>query len=83
MYKPLEVLGPEHEYSLVDENLKPLPISDQIIKGYCGRTVNFIELTEFHFGKELQTACYGNQRLTALRLTLNSKKPCTPSRTPA
>lgn len=54
MYKPLEVLGPEHEYSLVDQNLKPMPISDQIIKGYRGRTVNFIELPKFTFGKELQ-----------------------------
>jgi carboxylate-amine ligase len=34
--------------------LKPLPISDQIIKGYCGKTVNFIELPQFTFGKELQ-----------------------------
>jgi glutamate---cysteine ligase / carboxylate-amine ligase len=54
MYKPLEVLGPEHEYSLVDQNLKPMPISDQIIKGCRGRTVNFIELPKFTFGKELQ-----------------------------
>jgi len=54
MYSPLEVLGPEHEYSLVDEALKPLPISGKIIKAYCGRTVNFIELPEFTFGKELQ-----------------------------
>jgi gamma-glutamyl:cysteine ligase YbdK (ATP-grasp superfamily) len=54
MYGPLEVLGPEHEYSLVDQTLKPLPISDKIIKAYCGRTVNFIELPDFTFGKELQ-----------------------------
>jgi gamma-glutamyl:cysteine ligase YbdK (ATP-grasp superfamily) len=54
MYSPLEVLGPENEYSLVDQTLKPLPISDKIIKAYCGRTVNFIELPDFTFGKELQ-----------------------------
>jgi gamma-glutamyl:cysteine ligase YbdK (ATP-grasp superfamily) len=54
MYRPLEVLGPEHEFSLVDQELKPLPISDKIIKAYCGRTINFIELPEFTFGKELQ-----------------------------
>jgi gamma-glutamyl:cysteine ligase YbdK (ATP-grasp superfamily) len=48
------VLGPEHEYSLVGENLKPLPISDKIIKGYCGKIINFIELPKFTFGKEMQ-----------------------------
>jgi gamma-glutamyl:cysteine ligase YbdK (ATP-grasp superfamily) len=53
-YKPLEVLGPEHEFSLVDQELKPLPISDKIIKAYCGRMVNFIELPDFSFGKEMQ-----------------------------
>jgi glutamate---cysteine ligase / carboxylate-amine ligase len=34
--------------------LKPLPISDQIIKAYGGRIINFIELPKFTFGKELQ-----------------------------
>ncbi len=53
-YKPLEVLGPEHEYSLVDKDLKPLPISDKIIKDYCGKIINFIELPSFTFGKEMQ-----------------------------
>jgi len=53
-YKPLEVLGPEHEYSLVDQDLKPMPISDKIIKAYCGKTINFIELPSFTFGKEMQ-----------------------------
>ena len=48
------MLGPEHEYSLVDQELKPLPISDKIIKAYCGKIVNFIELPKFTFGKELQ-----------------------------
>jgi gamma-glutamyl:cysteine ligase YbdK (ATP-grasp superfamily) len=48
------VLGPEHEYSLVDKDLKPLPISDKIIKDYCGKIINFIELPEFTFGKEMQ-----------------------------
>jgi gamma-glutamyl:cysteine ligase YbdK (ATP-grasp superfamily) len=54
MYNSLEVLGPEHEYALVNQDLKPLPISDKIIKDYCGRTINFIELPDFTFGKELQ-----------------------------
>jgi len=48
------VLGPEHEYSLVNQDLKPLPISDKIIKDYCGKIVNFIELPSFTFGKEMQ-----------------------------
>jgi gamma-glutamyl:cysteine ligase YbdK (ATP-grasp superfamily) len=53
-YKTLEVMGPEHEFSLVDEELKPLPIVDKVIKGYCGKTVNFVEHNDFTFGKELQ-----------------------------
>jgi gamma-glutamyl:cysteine ligase YbdK (ATP-grasp superfamily) len=39
---------------LVDSELKPLPISDKIIKGFCGKTINFVELPTFTFGKELQ-----------------------------
>jgi gamma-glutamyl:cysteine ligase YbdK (ATP-grasp superfamily) len=54
-YKPLEVLGPEHEFSLVNEELKPLPIVDKVIKDFHGRIVNFVELPHFTFGKELQT----------------------------
>jgi carboxylate-amine ligase len=34
--------------------LKALPIVDQVIKDYCGRIVNFVELPDFTFGKELQ-----------------------------
>jgi gamma-glutamyl:cysteine ligase YbdK (ATP-grasp superfamily) len=48
------VLGPEHEYALVDKELKVLPISDKIIKNEYGRIVNFIELSKFSFGKEMQ-----------------------------
>ena len=48
------MLGPEHEYSLVNQDLKPLPISDKIIKDYCGKIINFIELPSFTFGKEMQ-----------------------------
>lgn len=48
------MLGPEHEYSLVNKDLEPLPISDRIIKDYCGKTLNFIELPNFTFGKEMQ-----------------------------
>ncbi len=53
-YRTLEVLGPEHEFSLVDEGLKALPIVDKVIKDLYGRVVNFVELGEFTFGKELQ-----------------------------
>ncbi|MCW4009751.1 MAG: glutamate-cysteine ligase family protein [Candidatus Bathyarchaeota archaeon] len=47
-------MGPEHEFSLVDDALKPLPIADQVIKGYCGKIMNFVELPGFTFGKEMQ-----------------------------
>jgi gamma-glutamyl:cysteine ligase YbdK (ATP-grasp superfamily) len=50
----LEVLGPENEFSIVDEDLKPLPIADKVIKDYCGKIVNFVEQEDFTFGKELQ-----------------------------
>jgi gamma-glutamyl:cysteine ligase YbdK (ATP-grasp superfamily) len=53
-YKPLEVLGPEHEFSLVNDELKPLPMVDKVIKDFSGRITNFIELPRFTFGKELQ-----------------------------
>lgn len=53
-YRTLEVLGPEHEFSIVDENLKALPIVDKLVKDFRGRIVNFVELGNFTFGKELQ-----------------------------
>ena len=34
--------------------MKALPIADQVIKDYCGKIVNFVELPDFTFGKELQ-----------------------------
>ena len=49
MYQTLEVLGPEHEFSLVDEALKPLPIVDQVIKKLRGRIVNNVNLGDFTF----------------------------------
>ncbi len=48
------MLGPEHEFSLVNQELKVLPVADKIIKAYCGKIINFIELPSFTFGKELQ-----------------------------
>jgi gamma-glutamyl:cysteine ligase YbdK (ATP-grasp superfamily) len=50
----LTAFGPEHEFSLVDADLKPLPITDRVIKDFHGRIVNFVEQTGFTFGKELQ-----------------------------
>jgi gamma-glutamyl:cysteine ligase YbdK (ATP-grasp superfamily) len=47
-------MGPEHEFSLVNEELKALPIVDKVIKDFYGRIVNFVELPSFTFGKELQ-----------------------------
>jgi len=54
MYGTLQVLGPEHEFSIIDEELTPLPIVDRIIKDVHGRVVNFMRLGEIAFGKELQ-----------------------------
>ena len=34
-YKDLEVLGPEHEFSIVSRDLKPQPVSDVLIKKLC------------------------------------------------
>lgn len=53
-YRTLEVLGPEHEYSVINEELNALPIVDKIIKDCHGRVVNFVERPDFTFGKELQ-----------------------------
>ncbi|MGB9683588.1 MAG: glutamate-cysteine ligase family protein [Candidatus Bathyarchaeales archaeon] len=53
-YRTLEVLGPEHEFSLVNENLKVLPIVDKLVKDFYGRIVNFVDFGDFSFGKELQ-----------------------------
>jgi len=47
-------MGPEHEFSFVNKELKVLPISDKIIRDYCGKIINFVELPLFTFGKEMQ-----------------------------
>ncbi len=31
-----------------------MPITDKVIKDYCGKIMNFVELPEFTFGKEMQ-----------------------------
>ena len=48
------MLGPEHEFSIVDDYLKPLPMVDLIIKKMCGRIKNSINFSGFVFEKELQ-----------------------------
>ena len=48
------MLGPEHEYSLVNQELKVQPVADKIIKAYCGKIINFVEFPSFTFGKEMQ-----------------------------
>ena len=53
-YETLKVLGPEHEFALVNDELAPLPIVDEVIKSFHGRIVNFVEEPKFTFGKELQ-----------------------------
>ena len=54
MYQMLEVLGPEHEFALVDETLQPIPMVDQVIKTLRGRIANYANCRTFTFGKELQ-----------------------------
>jgi len=39
----------------VDENIQPLPIVDKVIKSLHGRVVNYVRLSKFTLGKELQS----------------------------
>ena len=55
MYTTLEVLGPEHEFSIVDKDLRPLPIVDKVVKLIRGRIINQTPIDGSSFGKELQT----------------------------
>jgi len=48
------VLGPEHEFSVVDSELEVLPIVDRILKDLHGRVVNSVKQPHFTFGKETQ-----------------------------
>jgi len=54
MYRTLEVLGPEHEFSVIDEKLTPLPIVDEVMRDIHGRVVNCTSLGACSVGKELQ-----------------------------
>lgn len=53
-FRTLERLGPEHEFSIVGEDLQPQPIVDKIIKQLCGQVKNNVTLSSIVFGKELQ-----------------------------
>jgi len=55
MYGTLEVLGPEHEFSVIDEKLTPLPIVDRVMRDVHGRIVSCVSLGACSFGKELQS----------------------------
>jgi carboxylate-amine ligase len=48
------MIGPEHEFSINDENLRALPISDEVIKKIAGRIYNEVRLGRVFVGKELQ-----------------------------
>ena len=51
-YKSLDVMGPEHEFAIVDKELNILPISDKIIEAYYGKIIDFVKLPSVSFGKE-------------------------------
>jgi len=53
-YRTLERLGPEHEFSIIDEDLQPQPIVDKIIKQLSGRIKNDVTFSNIILGKELQ-----------------------------
>jgi len=48
------MIGPEHEFSINDENFRALPVSDKIIKKIAGRIYNEVKLGKIFVGKELQ-----------------------------
>ncbi|MEM3652633.1 MAG: glutamate-cysteine ligase family protein [Nitrososphaerales archaeon] len=54
-YRTLEVLGPEHEFSVVGEDLRVKPIVDKIIRDLNGRVVNSVRFDGFIMSKELQS----------------------------
>jgi len=66
-YKTLEVLGPEHEFSMIDEQLRPHPIADAVIKQLCGRVRNTVSFKDFALGKELQKHVVELKAITPFR----------------
>jgi len=53
--RTLEILGSEHEFSIIDEQLKALPIVDKVMKGFHDAIVNFVKQPDLTFGKRAQT----------------------------
>jgi len=51
-YKTLEALGPEHEFSLVNSEMKPMPIVEKVIDEYYGKISNAFYLPKFAIRKE-------------------------------
>jgi carboxylate-amine ligase len=51
-YKPQEAIGPEHEFSIVDEQMSPLPIADKVIKDWLGKITESVYMPRYSFGKE-------------------------------
>lgn len=47
-------LGTEHEYSINDRNMRPLPVSDEILKSISGSYSSEIRFGDVKLGKELQ-----------------------------
>ncbi|MEM1579374.1 MAG: glutamate-cysteine ligase family protein [Archaeoglobaceae archaeon] len=50
----IPMIGPEHEFSINDENFNPIPKSDELIKKIAGRIVNEVKIGKVFVGKELQ-----------------------------
>jgi hypothetical protein len=47
-------IGTEHEFSINDQQFRPLPVSDTILKTICGRYESEILFGDVKLGKELQ-----------------------------
>jgi gamma-glutamyl:cysteine ligase YbdK (ATP-grasp superfamily) len=52
VYKKLEAIGPEHEFSVVSEEMKPMPIVEEIINEYYGRFRSPLCLPNFAIRRE-------------------------------
>jgi gamma-glutamyl:cysteine ligase YbdK (ATP-grasp superfamily) len=50
----LAPIGTEHEYSIIDKNFRPLPISDKIIEGISGEVSDEVHFGGISISKELQ-----------------------------
>ena len=48
----LEVIGPEHEFSIVNNEMKTLPIVEHVINDYYGKITNSLYSKKFAFRKE-------------------------------